>query len=184
MIVTYPMGEKIDLSVGLRPSQVHIHDIAHALSLICRYGGHCREHYSVAQHSCALANSLQWTEEYDWNNRKRLATIALFHDASEAYIGDIIKDVKHNSRVTGLVQLETEIQAIIYKRFGLAPTPQDLKTIKHKELVLVAREMFSFCFTCLEVPVECEKAIMVPLSPSEAKRLFLELYSKLVIKVD
>jgi len=180
MIVTYPTGEKIDLNTGLRPTQVHIEDIAHALSLICRYGGHCREYYSVAQHSCILSNSLQSMEEYDQDTRRRLAAIALFHDASEAYIGDIIKDVKYSNRVQGLAQLETEIQAVIYKRFGLAPTLQDLEIIKHKEQELVAQELFSFI--CSGVPPK-DRDIIVSQSASEAKQMFLE-YSSILNIVD
>jgi len=169
MIVTYPAGERVDLNTGLRPQQVHLSDIAHALSLICRYGGHCREHYSVAQHSCLLSNDLQSID-------RRLATTALLHDASEAYIGDIIKDVKHSNRVQGLVQLETEVQTVIYRRFGLAPTSQDLVIIKHKELGLVARERFSFCLSRPEFPMDVyDKAIIKPWSSPHAQYMFLEL---------
>jgi len=169
MIVTYPTGERIDLNIGLRPQQVHLSDIAHALSLICRYGGHCREHYSVAQHSCLLSMDLQSID-------RRLATIALLHDASEAYIGDIIKDVKHSKRVRGLVQLEIEVQTVIYRCFGLAPTSQDLEIIKHKELELVTRESSSFCLPCTKFPMDVyDKTIIIPWSSPHARYMFLEL---------
>jgi len=174
MIVTYPTGETIDLSTGLRPDQVHLVDIAHALSLICRYGGHCRVHYSVAQHSYMLSDSLHSTEKYDQDTRRRLATIALFHDASEAYVGDIIKDVKHSNKVQGLVQLETEVQTVIYKRFGLAPTLQDLEIIKHKEQELVTRELFSFTYS--KAPLKHGDTIIVPQSASKAKHIFITFF--------
>ena len=43
-------GKKIDLINPTR-EMVDIEDIAHSLSMICRYNGHCRDFYSVAEHS-------------------------------------------------------------------------------------------------------------------------------------
>lgn len=73
-----------------RPDEVDFHDVAHALSMICRYGGHAGSYYSVAEHCCLLA----------WHFRARgelaLARYALLHDATEAYIGDMIRPLKRD----------------------------------------------------------------------------------------
>ena len=63
---------------------VSIEDIAHALSLLCRGGGHLKYFYSVGQHSI---NCMKEAGARGWSKR-------LLHDASEAYIADIIRPVK------------------------------------------------------------------------------------------
>ncbi|MGB6213678.1 phosphohydrolase [Pseudomonas mandelii] len=76
-------GRQFDL---LAPTAAMIspHDIAHALANLCRFNGHTREHYSVAQHSlivCDLA-----PEKHQLS--------ALIHDATEAYLGDMTRPLK------------------------------------------------------------------------------------------
>jgi hypothetical protein len=59
-------------------------DISHSLAHLCRFNGHTREFYSVAQHSCIVADLVP--EEH------KLA--ALLHDAAEAYLGDMTRPLK------------------------------------------------------------------------------------------
>lgn len=69
-----------------RPQDVRSVDIAHSLSLICRYGGHVDRFYSVAEH-CVLMSRAVAPEHALW---------ALLHDATEAYVGDMVRPLKHH----------------------------------------------------------------------------------------
>lgn len=71
------------------PSMISVEDIAHALANICRYGGHCRRFYSVAEHAVFVSTRLE---------RRGNVFAALFsglhHDDAEAYLGDIPRPLK------------------------------------------------------------------------------------------
>ena len=96
----------------MQPSDVALEDIAHALSLLCRGGGHLDRFYPVGQHciNCALeAHARGWSD--------RLALACLLHDASEAYISDIIRPVKIH--LENYRKIEEQIMSVIWEAFGL-----------------------------------------------------------------
>ena len=64
-------------------------DIAHSLGMQCRYGGHTREFYSVAEH-CTLLSDYAATELGD----ARLAAWLHFHDAPESVCQDLVGPAK------------------------------------------------------------------------------------------
>lgn len=101
-------GKIIDLA-NPSPSMIDIEDIAQALSMTCRFGGHCRDFYSVSEH-CVHAVELalggfsgtyvnpsvaQVTLEYRRPPSAEILLSLLLHDASEAYVGDVISPLKH-----------------------------------------------------------------------------------------
>lgn len=90
-----------------RPDEVNIYDVAHSLSLQCRYAGHCERFYSVAEHSVLMA---RWVSPANrlW---------ALLHDASEAYLVDVPRPLKRH--LPSYKEAEAKVMAAICERFGL-----------------------------------------------------------------
>lgn len=107
-----------------RADEVHIEDIAHALSMLCRFGGHVREFYSVAEHSVYVARHVT-PEHRLW---------ALLHDASEAYLVDVPRPIK--PFLGGYLDAERRIMAVVCERFGLPPEmPADVKDVDDAILI-------------------------------------------------
>ena len=114
---------------------VCVEDIAHALSLICRGGGHIRYFFSVAQHSMNCADE---AAARGWS--KRIVLACLLHDASEAYIADIIRPVKPH--LSNYLDIEAQIMSVIYDYFGLADlTEEEKKCCKQIDDEMMAHEL-------------------------------------------
>lgn len=105
-------GKKFD-PLNMTTEDVSLMDIAHALSLMCRGGGHLKHFYSVGQHSI---NCMKEAKARNYPERIQLA--CLLHDASEAYIADIIRPVKVH--LPYYYKIEDEIMNCIFKKFGLS----------------------------------------------------------------
>jgi hypothetical protein len=103
-----------------RPEDVCAVDIAHALSMQCRYAGHSRWHYSVAQHSVLVSEQVEkWQRNSDWplGNSRRKQMWALLHDAAEAYVLDIPRPLKQ--AMPEIQQAEKKVMAAICDAFEL-----------------------------------------------------------------
>lgn len=111
-IQTY-RGEKF-FPLDPKPEEVHIEDIARALSMLCRYGGHVARFYSVAEHSVHVSRMV-----YARTKSAELSLWGLLHDASEAYIADVTRPVKHQRAMQPYRDAEKKLQAVICEAFGL-----------------------------------------------------------------
>ena len=108
-------GKKVDILCPT-PEMVDIEDIAHALSMTCRFGGHCREFYSVAEHSVLVEQMGRYSLHC---SDPRIIMLLLLHDAAEAYIGDIITPVVINCNLEIHCWFPAEARRIFLERFRI-----------------------------------------------------------------
>lgn len=114
------------------PADVRIEDIASALSKICRFTGHTRVPYSVAEHAVRVS--------YQCPQPLRLR--AVLHDASEFALADIPSPVKHSPMLSAYRKADQWLQKVIYLRFGIVgEDPPELKTVDRRMLATEARDL-------------------------------------------
>ncbi len=114
-------GRKINIK-KFSEDDVCIEDIAHHLASVKRYGGaqSFETNYTVAQHSWVLA---WYAFEQEYN--RDIAKYILLHDASEAYLGDIVSNFK--GYLPDYAKIESRFQSIILSKYGIYPSTVDLK---------------------------------------------------------
>jgi uncharacterized protein len=159
------------------PGEIDIGDIARALSNQCRFGGHARAFYSVAQHSCLVSDLVA-----ERGGDEAATLWALLHDATEAYLVDLPHPLKHRSELGRLyAAAEDRLQAAICEHFELSPEPPSL--VKQVDRALLATERRDLSaiewhwpeldgFEPLDFHVE-------PWTPERARDEFLARYERL-----
>jgi hypothetical protein len=137
------------------PDHIEIEDIAHSLSLLCRFAGHIKSFYSVAEHSIWVCNKVSKTN----------ALQALLHDATEAYLIDMPKPIK--DEISQYLEMENNLMKVIAEKFGF-------QYPFSKEVKIQDRAALEF---------EWENKVLsdnfISMSHKEAKEHFLEMYYKL-----
>lgn len=103
------------------PENIDIFDIASALSKVCRFSGHCRKFYSVAEHSYLVSFLVP----------HHLALEALLHDASEAYLADIPSPVKQ--LLPDYKRIEVFVMQQVADKFNLKQGFESLPEIKQAD---------------------------------------------------
>lgn len=152
-----------------RPEEIDIRDIAHALSMLCRFNGHCQSFYSVAEH-CVHVSSIVAPENQLWG---------LLHDAAEAYLSDIPRPIKQV--LPDFKRFEDHLLTVIAKRFSL---PVNIPEGVHQaDNVLLATEKNSIMgeepAPWMDLPDSLDPAMIQCLVPGEAEVFFLERYREL-----
>lgn len=155
----------------IRPqkSVFDIETIAHALSNICRFTGHTRRFYSVAQHS-ELVSRIVPAED---------AMAGLLHDAPEAFIGDVATPLKN--LLADYQAIEERVEWVVLSRFGVYSLPQSVKTA---DRILLATELRDLMPAHDDVwPVIADVvplvARIIPLDPDAAMVAFLNRYEEI-----
>lgn len=110
-----------------RPEDVDVVDVAHALSMQCRYNGHVHCFMSVAEH-CVLVSRLVPSEHALWG---------LLHDATEAYVGDMVRPLKLHMPEYRAV--EDQVMVAIAEKFGVDPAMPPAVTDADSRILLDER---------------------------------------------
>ena len=158
------------------PDQIDIGDIGRALANQCRFGGHCRVFYSVAQHSVIVSEIV---ERRGGDVEDVFA--ALMHDASEAYLGDMPHPVKHRSPLGAAFRAaEEHLERALRDRFGIRA---DVPEIKRADRAVLATERRAFSAESWHWPeldgVEPLDLELEAWSPDEAERALAARYAEL-----
>jgi hypothetical protein len=131
--LTTVSGKRIKLP-NLHASQVSSSDIAHALSMTCRYQGMCSDFYSVAEHSILVADLVD-----DAGFDELTVRCALLHDAHEAYIGDFPTPFKY--MIEGLRDFENQVEDVVRDAFNLPGRHDDVwKIVEHFDILALHYE--------------------------------------------
>jgi hypothetical protein len=152
-----------------RPDEIFIDDIAHALSMQCRFGGHCLHFYSVAEHSVLMSRAAS-QENKLW---------ALLHDAAEAYLVDVPRPLK--PFLSGYREAEDKIMLAVCERFGLpSEMPYSVKELDNR--ILLDEQAQNMAAPPVPWTHYADSAIGVNLMfwrPSDARRAFLSDFEDL-----
>lgn len=159
-----------------RVEDIRIEDIAHALSHQCRFSGHTRSHYSVAEHSVRVSLLLE-----DWNFNVQTQLWGLLHDASEAYLVDLPAPLKVQPEFRAYRDAENRLMRAVCERFELPyDEPLEVRVADGVLLATEARDLMAYvpehwdklCHSPLPEPI-------VPWFPETARHNFLARYRAL-----
>lgn len=151
------------------PREINIEDIAHSLAMQCRFNGHCREFYSVAQHSVIVSRHCH-----------RFPLLGLMHDAAEAYVGDIVRPIK--LQIKAFSELEKTVWRSIAAELGRLPlraSTAERDEVLRMDAAVLATELRDLMappprpWAGSQNPLE---EVIVPVEWREAKQMFLDRY--------
>jgi len=171
-IITLLSGQPFDYN-NPEQSDVSIEDIAHALSNVCRFAGHVKYHFSVAQHSVNVSYLCPL-----------MPRTALLHDVSEAVTTDIPTPLK--SAVPEFRSLEKRIERSMSDKlkfhypFPWEVVQADLKALLVEKIELTNNTEDWPILNGIQVSArELDLIDLSPMSPEFARDRFLERYYEL-----
>ncbi|MBF0097971.1 MAG: phosphohydrolase [Magnetococcales bacterium] len=152
-----------------RAEEVEIEDIAHSLAMLCRFNGHCRRFYSVAEHSVHVSRVVS----------AQLARWGLMHDAAEAYLSDLPQPIKRHMPI--FREYEERLLRVIAERFSLPwGVPGE---IVQADMVLLATEKAALMgkepAPWQGLPEALDPGMILCLGPEQAKESFLRRFTEL-----
>lgn len=150
-----------------REEEIYIEDIAACLSKLCRFNGHIDRVYTVAEHSVHMAR----VAGKDVN----LARWCLLHDATEAYIGDMVRPLK--AVIPKFAEIENNLMKVIAKRFNLGPEPAMLHVIDNRMCSTEKRDLIEGSEPWENMPIAFQ-SIFIP----EEERTSSEIYAEFMFQ--
>lgn len=154
------------------PESIDLEDIAHALSMICRYNGHTTRFYSVAEHCVVMSRMVD----------EDVAFEALMHDAAEAYVSDLTRPVKQ--LVPAFEVMESRITSAIRHKFGLRGHhyPVEVTVADHRMLATERPQVMAPCARDWANVHEPYSVTLECWPPDKAELAFLSRYSNLITR--
>jgi hypothetical protein len=164
-------GKRLDLSPP-EPSQIDIEDIAHGLSMLCRFNGQCTKFYSVAEHSVHVSYEIA----------PKLALVGLLHDAAEAYLGDVPSPLK--GQLSQFKTFEKQMDKAVGEKFGIEYELFAGRELKKADVQLLIDEKAVVMVNVPEpwpsgAPEVKDTNRIKCWGPDEAKARFLERFGEL-----
>lgn len=162
----------------LEPTADHIsiEDIAHCSALLCRFGGHIKWFFSLAQHACMVADRVK-------DPKKKLK--ALLHDGSEAYLNDMIHPVKYLDTMKPYRKLEEKTEIAIAHHFGYLPDKDpEIKYADNVQLAVEANSLLPYVpewakVLAVELNIGDEEITKDQIwSPEVAEKKFMEAFEE------
>ena len=167
--------------LDIRPRDIDIVDIAHALSLQCRFAGHVRWHYSVGQHSVLVSHEMARMDSSPSYTKylEHWEMMGLLHDASEAYLVDIPRPIKLITDFSVYRDIEKRVQRVIYEKYiGRWNEPEQLNVADN---LLLAKEAFSLMDNprwCHDMPKSAQR--ITRMEPQKVEKAFLKRFYELL----
>jgi 5'-deoxynucleotidase YfbR-like HD superfamily hydrolase len=168
-------GQAMDLD-DPDPELFEIGMIARSLSMQCRYTGHTRRFYSVAEH-CVLVSTLL---------PPRLKLWGVLHDAAEAFVGDMHAPLKHTPEMEPYRRIESVIEHRILRHFQVPlgdRSYDDADRVKEADLIACATEVEQLMtpgpyWDQVQMPPPVTPYWQLGLDPSAAESAFLDVFER------
>ena len=177
------VGPSIQMSSGayfdfIKPetTPLAVEDVAHALSNICRFTGHVRSFYSVAQHAYLVSHCVREGYEF-WG---------LHHDDAESVLGDVATPLKR--LLPDYKAIEKRVEHAFMVHLGLEETDSTKIIVKHADLTMLATEKRDLMPShqpgdspwLIIKDIPALTTIIKPWSPTKARRKYLQRHYELV----
>lgn len=156
-------------------SKIHIEDIAHALSLICRGNGHVTTFWSVGEHCINCAR-----EAMARGYSREVSLACLLHDASECFMSDVPRPFK--KELPKYSEWEDKlIDTIFIKFIGRSLTEAEQKLVKEVDDAML---WFDVRYLLDEQISDKKPEVSIPISYEvrafkDVEDEYLELYNTL-----